>query len=193
MRDLKLDLPDSELEKKLKALIKADIISQGSSNYRYRGVNDNIFDKVFRGVYEEEIRHFDVKVIKDEYRDEFRVLKKQYDGLMGKYHYQKGLFAEYLLLEHLRVHAQENNEILKSVTRYLPEDFNFARYTQVWRYDRSPAYAKSFNVDIFARAENPEDYSIIGEVKHRDTRKFSKEEAVAFERKFTGWEIPADD
>lgn len=61
LTDLKLDMTDSELEKRLKALVKADIISQGSSNFRYRGVSDNIFDKVFRGVYEEEIREFEKK------------------------------------------------------------------------------------------------------------------------------------
>jgi hypothetical protein len=37
-------------------------------------------------------------------------------------------------------------------------------------------------VDIFARAASGE-YSIIGEVKCRDTRKFSKEEVIEFERK----------
>ena len=55
----------------------------------------------------------------------------------------------------------------------------------MWRYDSSPEYARRFSVDIFARAECPGDYSIIGEVKCRDTRKFSKEEAVEFERKFS--------
>jgi hypothetical protein len=68
------------------------------------------------------------------------------------------------------------------MTRNLPGDFNFCVYERVWRYDSSPGYAKGFNVDIFARAA-PADYSIIGEVKCRDTRKFSKEEAVEFERK----------
>jgi hypothetical protein len=56
---LNLEMPDSDLEKKLNALVKADIINKGSSFYHYRGVNDNIFDKVFRGVYDEEIRKFD--------------------------------------------------------------------------------------------------------------------------------------
>jgi hypothetical protein len=60
---LKLEMSDSDLEKKLKALVKADIISQGSNDFRYRGVNDNIFDKVFRGVYQEEIDGFDVSII----------------------------------------------------------------------------------------------------------------------------------
>jgi hypothetical protein len=50
---------------------------RGSSKFRYRGVNDNIFDKVFRGVYEEEIRELDVRVIKKEYSEELEKLKMQ--------------------------------------------------------------------------------------------------------------------
>ena len=75
--ELKLDMTDGELEKKLKALVKSDIISQGQTNYDYRGVGDNIFDKVFRGVYEKEIREFDVRTIGKEYREAFENLKKQ--------------------------------------------------------------------------------------------------------------------
>ncbi|MCP4149727.1 MAG: hypothetical protein GY757_18420, partial [bacterium] len=63
LKDLNLDMTDAQLEKKLKALVKVDIISQGRTNYDYRGVGDNIFDKVFRGVYEKEIRAFDINVI----------------------------------------------------------------------------------------------------------------------------------
>jgi hypothetical protein len=94
-------------------------------------------------------------------------------------------YTEYLILEQIRLHAHEKNELLKSVTRNLPVDFNFCVYERVWRYDSSPEYARGFNVDIFARAASGE-YSIIGEVKCRDTRKFSKEEAVEFERKLAG-------
>jgi hypothetical protein len=87
-------------------------------------------------------------------------------------------------LEQLRLHARENNKLFKSITRHLPADFNFVRYARVWRYDSSPAYAKRFSVDIFARAVEPGDYSIVGEVKSRDARKFSKEEVIDFEHKF---------
>jgi len=75
---LKPEMSDSDLEKKLKALVKSDIISQGSNDFRYRGVNDNIFDKVFRGVYQEEIDGFDVSIIAKEYRAQFEELKRQY-------------------------------------------------------------------------------------------------------------------
>ncbi|MDQ1351287.1 MAG: hypothetical protein QG657_1589 [Acidobacteriota bacterium] len=85
LEKLHLVMDDAELEKKLKALVKADIITQGASNFRYRGVSDNIFDKVFRGVYEEEIREFDVKVIREEYDEAFKKLENQYFNLLGKY------------------------------------------------------------------------------------------------------------
>jgi len=184
LEKLSLDIDDSELEGKLDALIKADIISHGQTFFDYRGVRDNIFDKVFRGVYEKEIRDFDVRVIKKEYSEEFEKLKKQYCSLMGKFNYQKGYFAEYLILDRLRLHGRNNNEFLKSITRFLPADFNFCDYSRIWRYDSSPEYAKSFSMDIFARAENPDDYSIIGEVKSRETRKFSRDEVIEFEKKF---------
>ncbi len=186
LEELNLEMTDSDLEIKLKALVKSDIIGQGASNSRYRGVNDNIFDKVFRGVYEEDIHDFDVRVIKKEYIEELEKIKEQYKSLLGKYHSQKGYFTEYLLLDQLRLHVREKNEFFKSITRYLPGDFNFCIYERVWRYDSSPGQARGFNVDIFARTTDPGEYSIIGEVKSRDTRKFSKEEAMDFERKFAG-------
>jgi hypothetical protein len=182
--ELELEMTDGELEKKLKALVKADIINQGASNYRYRGVNDNIFDKVFRGVYEEEIREFDVRMIKKEYSEELENLKKQYNTLLGKFNFQKGYFAEYVILDRLKLHARKNNDLLKSITRYLPGDFNFCDYSRVWRYDSSPEYSRSFSVDIFARSQFPADYSIVGEVKSRDLKRFSKDEVITFEKKF---------
>jgi len=82
--DLNLDMPDEKLEEKMEALVKTDIINQGQTNFDYRCVQDNIFDKVFRGVYQKEIEHFDVGEIKKEYGEELEKLKKQYNSLMGK-------------------------------------------------------------------------------------------------------------
>jgi Fe-S cluster biosynthesis and repair protein YggX len=183
INELNLEMTDSELEKKLKALVKADIISQGQTNFDYRGVGDNIFDKVFRGVYEKEIREFDVKVIKKEYIESLEKMKRQYRRLQGKYHSQRGYFAEYLILDQLKYRARKNNELFKTITRYLPRDFKFCDYSRVWRYDSSPEYSRSFSVDIFARAVRTEDYSLICEVKSRQVKKFSKEEVIIFERK----------
>jgi hypothetical protein len=185
MEDLNLDMPDEKLEEKMDALVKADIINRGQTNFDYRCVQDNIFDKVFRGVYQKEIEHFDVGEIKKEYSEALEKLEKQYVSLLGKYNYQKGLFAEYLILEQLRLHGKDKNAFLKSITRYLPDNFDFCEYSRVWRYDSSPEYMKRFSVDILARTGNPGDYSIIGEVKSREVKKFSKEEAVSFETKYS--------
>ncbi len=182
--ELKLDMPDPELELKLKALVESDIIAQGQTNFDYRGVRDNIFDKVFRGVYQKEIEHFDVKEIKKEYDQSFEKLKRQYRRLQGKYNYREGYFAEYLILDRLRYDARKNNDELKSITLNLPGDFNFCEYTRVWKYISSPEYSRSFDIDIYARSVNAGDYSIVGEVKCRDVKKFSKEEAERFLVKF---------
>jgi hypothetical protein len=181
---LNLEMPEKDLEKKLKALVKTDIINQGASNNRYRGVNDNIFDKVFRGVYEEDIREFSPKMIREEYSDELKKEKKRYKRLLGKYNLLKGYHAEFLILERL-LRARKNNELLKSITRFLPPDFEFCDYSRVWKYHSSPEYAREFSVDIFARSVKADDYSIIGEVKNREIKKFSLDELKEFELKFT--------
>ncbi|MCX6582710.1 MAG: hypothetical protein NT166_21250 [Candidatus Aminicenantes bacterium] len=184
LNQLALDMTDEELEQKLEALVKGDIIDQGQTHFDFRCVRDNIFDKVFRGVYQKEIEHFDVKDIAREYAKSFEKLKRQYRRLQGKYHSQKGYFAEYLILDQLTYRARKNNDLFKAFTRYLPGDFNFCEYSRVWRYDSSPEYSRSFSVDIFARAVRAVDYSIIGEVKSREVKKFSMEEVIDFERKF---------
>jgi hypothetical protein len=180
---LNLEMPENDLEKKLKALVKTDIINQGASNNRYRGVNDNIFDKVFRGVYEEDIREFDPRVIRQEYNDEAKKEKELYKSLLGKYNWLKGYYAEFLILDRLLL-ARKDNELLKSVTRYLPGDFEFCDYSRVWKYHASPEYSRVFSVDIFARSVNADDYSIIGEVKNREVKKFSLDEVKEFQLKF---------
>ena len=81
---LNLDMTDEELEKKLEALVKGDIIDQGQTHFDFRCVRDNIFDKVFRGVYQKEIEQFDVKDINREYAKSFEKLKRQYRRLQNK-------------------------------------------------------------------------------------------------------------
>ncbi|MCX6583570.1 MAG: hypothetical protein NT166_25635 [Candidatus Aminicenantes bacterium] len=82
-------MTDETLGKKLEALVKGDIIEQGQSNFRYRAVRDNIFDKVFRGVYQDEIEHFNVKDIGREYAKSFEKLKRQYRRLLLKENLQR--------------------------------------------------------------------------------------------------------
>ncbi|KPA19102.1 hypothetical protein MHK_000673 [Candidatus Magnetomorum sp. HK-1] len=170
-KDLGLTITDGELEKRLKALVKSDIICQGTTNFDYQAVQDNIFDKVFRSVYQKEIDGFDPHTLKNEYRLLYKKLK-------GEYNKYKGEFSEYVIINHLKYRAYKNSKDFKSMINNLPEDFKFVEYLSVWPYTASPTHKKSIQVDILAHAKDS-DYSIIGEVKNRQ-KKFSLKEAKDF-------------
>ena len=172
--DLALDMSDRELEKCLKAFVKADIIEQGTSYFNYHAVQDNIFDKVFRGVYQEEIDGFTPEKIKNEYK----ILYKKLQGRFNKY---KGEFSEYVIINHLKHRAYKQNDFYISMMTNLPDDFMFVRYLTIWSYSASPVQKKDIQVDVFAKAKDDQ-YSLIGEVKNRKT-KFSLKEAKEFLQK----------
>ena len=96
LEKLRLPMDDSELEKKMQALVKSDIVQRGSSNFRYRGVQDNVFDKVFRAEYAEEIETFDPSQIPVEYMNLLEEYRARYRKLLGKYNQAKGAWAEFL-------------------------------------------------------------------------------------------------
>src|SRR6056297_1353900 len=90
IKDLKLPYTDQEAEEKLNALIAGDLISQGSTAFRYSITKDKTYELVFKSVYQDEIDHF-IPDIKGEIRK-----------VLGKNNYQKGKFTEFLLKERLK-------------------------------------------------------------------------------------------
>jgi hypothetical protein len=170
---------ESDLEKKLQSLVNADIIDQGDSNFYYQGVQDNIFDKVFRSKYEDDIKAFDPQDIIKEYKEMLTNWKQKYYEIRGKYSYSKGLFSEYAIIDNLRARAYKNSKFYMKLTKNLPDDFKFVKYKSVWSYTASPIEQTELQVDIFARGTDSE-YSIIGEVKNRESSKFSLDEAKGF-------------
>ncbi len=181
-RALNLGMGDSELEERLKIIVMADIIEQGGSNFDYRGVRDNIFDKVFRGVYQKEINGFDPGEIREEYKVLYERLKRDYRRLTGEYSQYRGKFAEYLIIDKLRIHAHGRNRVFLGMAENLPTDFGFAEYETVWSYSASPIHKRDIQIDILAVAADRNDYSLIGEVKNRKS-KFSVREARNFVKK----------
>ncbi|MCP4350526.1 MAG: hypothetical protein GY795_34080 [Desulfobacterales bacterium] len=175
---LKLDMADTELEKKFRALYRADIIEEEYG--RYRGVRDNIFDKVFRRSYTDDIDKFLTEEAPDEYRELFEKISGEYKKLMGKYSRYKGAFAEFAISRHLS-DAHKNGILYKSMFENLPDDFEFTEYDNVWSYHSPPLHELEFQIDIFARAEKGE-YSLLGEIKNRKA-KFSVKEAEDFVKK----------
>ncbi len=182
MKALNLNMTDSELERKLRALVSADIIEQGQTNFDYRGVGDNIFDKVFRGVYQKEIEGFDPKEITNEYKALAEKLLADYRRVSGEQSYYKGMFAEFMIIRHLVYHAYKNNQYYQSLMHNLPADFRFSEFESVWSYKSSPIHKRDIQIDVFARAK-PGEYAMIGEVKNREKEKFSLREAEEFREK----------
>ncbi len=176
---LKIDMSDQELEKRLKALYRADIIEADQGFYR--GVRDNIFDKVFRMSNADDIDKFVTEEAPGEYRALFETIMKKYKRLSGAYNRFKGAFAEFMISSHLESAASQNSARFKSMMNNLPEDFEFEAYARVWSYTPPPLHQPEFQVDLFAQAGKA-GYSLIGEVKNRKA-KFSIKEARRFMEK----------
>jgi len=78
-----LEISNGQLEKRMKALVESDIVNQGRSNFYYQGIKDHIFDKVFRGIYGDEIDSFDPIEITNEYKALFKHWKGKFNEICG--------------------------------------------------------------------------------------------------------------
>ncbi len=176
---LHLEMTDAELEKKFKALFRSDIIEEHYG--RYRGVQDNIFDKVFRRSYADDIETFVTQEAPNEYKALFEEILGRYNRLQGSYNRYKGAFAELVICHHLRYHAFKHQELFLSMLQNVPEDFRFVEYDRVRSYSSPPLHKPEFQIDVYANVSS-EHYSLIGEIKNRQD-KFSLKEAEAFVEK----------
>jgi len=181
VKELHLDMPERELEKKLKTLIMSDIVNSGGSRYTYQAVQDNIFEKVFIAEFGGDIEYFDPqRDISNNYQQLMTIFENKFKKIQGKLNQTTGLYAEYVLIDLLKYRAFQNkyNKQVQALFENLPEDFTFVQYERVWTYSASPLYKKNIQIDIFAKAKK-ECYSLIGEVKKRK-KPFSVKEAQKF-------------
>ncbi len=84
-----------------------------------------------------------------------------YRKIQGRFNKFKGEFSEYVIINKLRRQAHENNKLFKSFMKNIPVDFEFAVYESVWSFKGSPERKRDFQIDIFARVKNREDYALI--------------------------------
>src|SRR6056297_686824 len=87
---LKLPYSDEELENRLEALVKGDLISHGTSHFDYKITTDKTYELFFRNIYQKEIDHF----VPD--------ITKEIKRAMGKDNYMKGKYQEFLIKEKLK-------------------------------------------------------------------------------------------
>jgi hypothetical protein len=156
LEDLQLDLTDSELERRLYKMVKADMIARGSSGYHYRGLGDPVFAAIFRKIYGPEIELVGSKQVVDDFEKEMTQLKQ-------KTAWFKGLGGEYKVRYHLTVAIERGIPLADLVFNPTP-GLTLARFSSLKKDHIYLTHEHSVEVDIYARAEDGADLVI--EVKN---------------------------
>ncbi len=102
LRDrLGLEISTDEIRKRLDLLVEADLIEWGSSDIQFRGLRDGTLNLILRSRFEEEIKTF-APDLRNEFREEIRILKKERDRLQGSLNNLTGKVAEIQLASAFR-------------------------------------------------------------------------------------------
>ncbi len=159
-KDLALDMTDKELSDRLYKLVMADILAQGSSNFRYRALGDRVFDMVFRRIYGEEIDRVDVRQIDDDFQHQLAALK-------GQLSVHRGSAAEYRVRYRLLV-ASLSGATLADVTDSSGDTSSRVPLGPFEAIRKARFFAdqeKSLEIDLHAVHEDSEGTDLMIEVK----------------------------
>ena len=166
----KCDLPydDREAEEKLRMLVKGDLISEGSTSVRYKGMEDDIFYHLFRFRYEEEITNFSIKKTKEalyqKHVKKIESLKKKLKSYKGKEKYYRGKLLEYVLIKYLRT-GEFKNKKLKNLVKNHQSKARFTDYREVKSYTFQTEGSSNQQIDIRAYSFE-EDCDLYFEIKN---------------------------
>jgi len=163
LADLRLDMTDGELEERLHKLVKADILAEGSSNFRYRGLGDRIFAMVFRRIYGEEIERVGAETIEDDF-------KRQLDSARRQAAWHKGLAAEYKVRYRLQVASLAGAGLSDIVTgeldaRTIPPGSRLDRFSTIRKAHFFLDPEISVEIDLHAVSERSDGTDLMVEVK----------------------------
>jgi len=99
--ELKIDLPVKKIHERLEQILEADLIEDGGSDIRYKGLTDGTLYLVLRHRFEEEIQSH-APDFKADFQNKIDRLKKEKQSLQGKLNQLVGKFAEYQLATDIR-------------------------------------------------------------------------------------------
>ncbi len=163
--DLKLDVPEDELEVKLHQLVKADILAEGSSNFRFRGLGDRVFAMVFRRIYGEEIEDLSVEEIEADFKRQLASARGEAASARGEAARHKGSAAEYKVLYHLSMASQRGATLADIVVEGAPEGLVLGPFVSLRKVHPHLDQEKSVEVDIHAVHERDDGTDLMVEVK----------------------------
>ncbi|OAD24025.1 ATPase domain protein, prokaryote domain protein, partial [Candidatus Thiomargarita nelsonii] len=177
-------LPESKLEEKLNALEAGDLITQGSSNFRYRGISDDILDLIFRDLYEEEIYHTQPDVAAELTASLEK--DKEILSLKGALNDLKGRMLELVISRELNKYRKLGNPIAHFRQRFRPvsnaahlsqmekmlTDCSESRFDRIWtNYYLSLPQTTVLEIDVLAEGEDADCcWALVFELKNRDVK-----------------------
>ncbi len=101
--ELGLDIGEKDIHKLLRVMVSADLICEGNSDMRYRGLTDGTLHLILRSRFEEEIATYQPNLKKTElylkknFHEELEKLRKEKKSLQGMISHLTGKMAEYQL------------------------------------------------------------------------------------------------
>lgn len=94
--ELQLDIGEKEIHKLMRIMVKADLVWEGNSDIRYRGLSDGTLNLILRSRFEEEIAAYQPD-LKKNFHKELEALREKKNSLQGMVNHLTGLMAEYQL------------------------------------------------------------------------------------------------
>ena len=153
IRDIKdalnLELSESDIHERLRTMARADVIEEGGSDIRYRGLRDGTLNLVLRHRFEEEIKSF-VPDFKKDFREEIERLKKDKKRLQGMLNHLTGKFAEFQLMSEFQAKKRFPLSLFFDGIED-PEPLNVVDSRMRFKFQRPDG--KEFEIDVIARSD----------------------------------------
>jgi GTPase SAR1 family protein len=102
-KELQLEEDEKTIQHKLISMVKGDLIEWGSSDIRFRGLQDGTLNLILRHRFEEEIAEYQIPPdLRISFREQIAALQKENQSLRGKLNQVMGVMAEYQFANTLR-------------------------------------------------------------------------------------------
>ncbi|MCP4157752.1 MAG: hypothetical protein GY757_59130, partial [bacterium] len=164
-----IEMEDEELDKRLRLLVKSDIIAEGSSAFQYRGIPDDLLNHVVQTRYEYEIENIKNEETAADIARQNR--EKRESVSQAIIEQNKGGFLEYMMIKVLKYDSQTTPSHpaklppLNQLIRNAPETAKFVPYESVGDYHFNLPNGHHRQFDIVAKAADPEQPSLAVECK----------------------------
>jgi hypothetical protein len=183
------ELDEVQLEDRLKTLEYGNLITRGTSNFRFSGIPDDILDLIFRQLYQEEIDQVKPDV-GAELAAKVKDLEKDRKSLLGKLKELKGRMLEFIIYREMNRYIREGGVIKNFRQRLRPisgvevqqenkmEELltavSTSKFETVWMnyYIQVPAVTSVAEIDVLAEGsmEDNSCWTLVFEMKNRDEK-----------------------